>query len=159
VNDGVDSERPGDEFQFQIRMVIAEDYLRRTRSNFQAAIDRAAARGVYLASKPPFGYEKAQDGTLIVSEQEARLVVEAYERRAAGANVGELTRFLQAAGVEITKSGVRYMLKNRAYVGEMKVANGRKGQPTVVKNHHPPVLTDQQWRPPRSSTTSSRAPA
>jgi hypothetical protein len=29
---------PGDEFQFQIRMVIAED-LRRTRSNFQAAID------------------------------------------------------------------------------------------------------------------------
>src|SRR6266571_9506179 len=79
VNDGVDSDRPGDEFQFQIRMVIAEDYLRRTRSNFQAAIDRAAARGVYLASRPPFGYRKDEEGRLVVDEQRAPLVVELFE--------------------------------------------------------------------------------
>jgi len=145
VNDGVDSDRPGDEFQFQIRMVIAEDYLRRTRSNFQAAIDRAAARGVYLASRPPFGYRKDEDGRLVVDEPKGALVVELFARRAAGANVGELTRFLQAEGIEITKSGVRAILFNRAYVGEMKLPSGVKGQQKVVKSHHPPIVTEQQW--------------
>src|SRR6266567_173006 len=79
VNDGIDSERPGDEFQFQIRMVFAEDYLRRTRSNFQAAVERAAARGVYLASRAPFGYRKDEQGRLVVDERRAPLVVELYE--------------------------------------------------------------------------------
>jgi DNA invertase Pin-like site-specific DNA recombinase len=145
VNDGVDSDRPGDEFQFQIRMVIAEDYLRRTRSNFQAAIDRAAARGVYLASRPPFGYRKDEEGRLVVDEPKGELVVELFERRAAGANVGELTRFLQAEGIEITKSGVRAILANRAYVGEMKLPSGVKGQQKVVKNHHAPLVSEQRW--------------
>lgn len=145
VNDGIDSDRPGDEFQFQIRMVFAEDYLRRTRLNFQAAVDRAAARGVYLASKPPFGYRKDDEGKLIVDEQRAPHVVELFERRASGANVGELTRWLQGQGAEITKSGVRSILRNRAYVGEMRVQNGRKGAPSVIKNHHAPILTEQQW--------------
>jgi hypothetical protein len=145
VNDGVDSDRPGDEFQFQIRMVIAEDYLRRTRSNFQAAIDRAAARGVYLASRPPFGYGKDEDGRLVVDESRATLVVEVFERRAAGANVGELTRFLQAEGVEITKSGVRAILANRAYVGEMKLPSGVKGEQRVVKNRHAPIVSERRW--------------
>ncbi|HEY8777980.1 MAG TPA: recombinase family protein [Gaiellaceae bacterium] len=145
VNDGVDSDRPGDEFQFQIRMVIAEDYLRRTRSNFQAAIDRAAARGVYLASRPPFGYRKDEDRRLVVDEPKGALVVELFERRAAGANVGELTRFLQAEGIEITKSGVRGILANRAYVGEMRLPSGVKGEQRVVKNHHAPIVSERQW--------------
>jgi DNA invertase Pin-like site-specific DNA recombinase len=145
VNDGVDSDRPGDEFQFQIRMVFAEDYLRRTRSSFKSAIDRAAARGVYLASRPPFGYAKDENGRLAVDEARAALVVEVYERRAGGANIGELTRWLQAEGIEITKSGVRAILANRAYVGEMKLPSGVKAQPQVVKKHHAPILTEQQW--------------
>src|SRR6266516_8103187 len=145
VNDGIDSERPGDEFQFQIRMVFAEDYLRRTRSNFQAAVERAAARGVYLAARAPFGYRKDEQGRLVVDERRAPLVVELYERRAGGANVGQLTRFLQAEGVEITKSGVRSILTNRAYLGEMRLQNGRRGEPSVLKNHHAPLLSEQQW--------------
>jgi DNA invertase Pin-like site-specific DNA recombinase len=145
VRDGIDSDRPGDELVFQMRMAIAEDYLRRVKENFQAAIDRAVGRGVYLASKPPFGYRKAEDGTLVVDESRAALVVELFERRAAGANVGELTRFLQAEGIEITKSGVRSILANRAYVGEMRAPSGRKGDPKVIKGHHPPILTEQQW--------------
>jgi DNA invertase Pin-like site-specific DNA recombinase len=145
LNDGIDSERPGDEFQFQIRMVFAEDYLRRTRSNFQAAVERAAARGVYLAAKPPFGYRKDEQGRLVVDERRAPLLVELFERRAGGANVGQLTRFLQGEGVEISKSGVRSILRNRAYLGEMRLQNGRKGEPSVRKNHHAPLLSEQQW--------------
>src|SRR5712692_6763726 len=159
VNDGTDSHRPGDELVFQLRMAIAEDYLRRVKSNFQGAVDRAVKKGVYLASKPPFGYcrkdevepENDEDGKLVkngrlaIDERGRTLVIEVFERRGAGANIGELTRFLQGEGVDITKSGVRSILKNRAYVGEMRVQNGRKGQPSVIKNHHTPILTEQQW--------------
>ncbi|HLG08228.1 MAG TPA: recombinase family protein, partial [Gaiellaceae bacterium] len=50
VSDGIDSDREGDETIFQVRMVFAEDYLRRVNANFQARIDRAVERGAYLAS-------------------------------------------------------------------------------------------------------------
>jgi len=159
TEDGIDSDRPGDEMVFRLRTVIAEDYLRRVKANFQSGVDRAVRKGVYLASKPPFGYRRrdelepeydedgrlVKDGRLVVDERERALVVELFERRAGGANVGQLTRFLQAEGVAITKSGVRSILKNRAYVGEMRVQNGRAGQPTVIKDHHTPILTEQQW--------------
>ena len=159
TEDGIDSDRPGDEMVFQLRTVIAEDYLRRVKANFQSGVERALKKGVYLASKPPFGYKRkdavepeydadgelVKNGRLVVDERERALVVELFERRAGGANVGELTRFLQAEGAAITKSGVRSILKNRAYVGEMRVQNGRKGDPTVIKDHHTPILTERQW--------------
>src|SRR6266496_1322341 len=143
TEDGIDSDRPGDEMVFQLRTVIAEDYLRRVKANFQSGVERAVRKGVYLAGKPPFGYKRKdaaepeydedgellKNGRLVVDERERALVVELFERRAGGANVGELTRFLQAEGVAITKSGVRSILKNRAYVGEMRVQNGRAGEP------------------------------
>jgi len=88
---------------------------------------------------------KDEDGRLVVDESRAALVVEVFARRSAGANVGELTRFLRAGGIEITKSGVRAILVNRAYVGEMKLPTGVRGQPKVVKDHHAPILTEQQW--------------
>src|SRR5207248_11503436 len=78
-------------------------------------------------------------------ERRAPRVVGPSARRAGGANVGQLTRGLQGEGVEITKSGVRSILKNRAYVGEMRVQNGRRGAPSVRKNHHPPIVSEQQW--------------
>lgn len=159
TEDGIDSDRPGDEMVFQLRTVIAEDYLRRVKANFQAGVDRAVKKGVYLASKPPFGYKRkdavepeydedgelVKNGRLVMDERERALVVELFERRAGGANVGELTRFLEAEGVAITKSGVRSILRNRCYVGEMRVQNGRKGHPTVIKDHHTPILTEHQW--------------
>jgi hypothetical protein len=40
---------------------------------------------------------------------------------------------------------VRAILANRDYVGDMKLPSGVKGQPKVVKNHHPPILTERQW--------------
>jgi DNA invertase Pin-like site-specific DNA recombinase len=157
--DGIDSDRPGDEMVFQLRTVIAEDYLRRVKANFQSGVDRAVQKGVYLASKPPFGYKRkdevapdydadgalVKNGSLVVDERERALLIELFARRAGGANAGELTRFLQAEGVALTKSGVRSLLQNRCYLGEMRVQNGRKGHPTVLKDHHTPLLTEHQW--------------
>ena len=74
TEDGIDSDRPGDEMVFQIRMVVAEDYLRSIKSNFQERQKRAAERGIYLA-KAPFGYMRDEESKkLLVTEAEAEVV-------------------------------------------------------------------------------------
>jgi DNA invertase Pin-like site-specific DNA recombinase len=150
VADGTDSDRPGDQLNFNIRMALAEDYLNRTRANYQSAVDRKIAKGAHIY-KPPFGYRRDEEsGRLLVVESEAALVHEVFERRAAGDDVGKLTRFLRDEGAlnaytkkPLTKSGLRTMLKNRTYLGEIRVQNGKKGQPRVIKNYHPPIVTSQ----------------
>jgi hypothetical protein len=64
VNDGIDSERPGDEFQFQIRLVFAEDYLRRTRSNFQGPAAFDATESATSATSATSERKPAPDAAL-----------------------------------------------------------------------------------------------
>src|SRR6266540_2623180 len=130
VGDGFDSAAPGSKESMGYRMVAAEAYLDRTRANFLAAQNGAANRGVYLAAKPPFGYRRKdevepeydgrgrliRDARLVVDEEEAALVRELFGRRAAGANFGELLRFLEERGVRMSKTGIRALLANRPYV-------------------------------------------
>jgi site-specific DNA recombinase len=149
VEDGTDSDRPGDQLNFNIRMALAEDYLNRTRANYQSAVDRKIAKGAHIY-KVPFGYRKDDDDRLVVDEAQAKLVREVFERRAAGDDLGRRTRFLRAAGAAsaysskpFTKSGLRTMISNRTYLGEISVQNGKKGQPRVIPNYHPPIVTAQ----------------
>src|SRR6266540_3330345 len=130
VGDGFDSAASGSKESMGYRMVAAEAYLDRTRANFLAAQNGAANRGVYLAAKPPFGYRRKdevepeydgrgrliRDARLVVDEEEAALVRELFGRRAAGANFGELLRFLEERGVRMSKTGIRALLANRPYV-------------------------------------------
>lgn len=161
VLDGFDSASPGSELNFNIRMAIAQDYLQRVRSNFQASVDRAVERGVYVA-KTPFGYRRDEERRLVADEDEAGLVVELFERRAEGQNYAELTRWLQSkldglpprpdpeTGEDrrrrtISKQGVRTVMASRAYLGEARVSSGRNGSPRIIKKNHPPLVTDAQW--------------
>jgi hypothetical protein len=149
VEDGTDSDRPGDQLNFNIRMALAEDYLNRTRANHQSAVDRKIAKGAHIY-KVTFGYRKDEDDRLVVDQAEAKLVREVFERRAAGEDIGRLMRFLRDTGAvspytgkPYTKSGVRTMISNRTYLGEISVQNGKKGQPRVIPNYHPPIVTAQ----------------
>jgi DNA invertase Pin-like site-specific DNA recombinase len=149
VNDGFDSSSPGSKEIFGYRMVTAEAFLDRVRANYQVAIDRKVAAGSYVY-KAPFGYRKDEVGRLTVNEQEARLVRDVFERRAAGDDIGKLTRFLREQGAisvysgkPLTKSGVRTMVANRAYVGEVSIQNGTKGKPRVITDFHAPIIPRQ----------------
>jgi DNA invertase Pin-like site-specific DNA recombinase len=154
VEDSYDSSAPGSRTIRNIRYAMAEDFIERTKSNYKASRRRASARGVYLAARAPFGYDRMdevdpqygsrgqllKDGRLVVNERKAELRREAAERRAAGANIGQITRWLQSEGIDITKSGVRSMLKSRAALGEAKDADGN-----VVKNAHAPIMDEALW--------------
>lgn len=163
VRDGFDSTSPGSELVFNLRMSIAQDFLQRTRANWRAAVDRAVERGAYLSATTPFGYRREESTRrLIVDERAALLVVGLFERRAGGANLGELLRWLQAEDVDslraevreaegqrppkpLTKSGLRSILKNRAYIGEATAQSDRRGEPRVIRANHPPILTEEVW--------------
>jgi DNA invertase Pin-like site-specific DNA recombinase len=154
VTDGFDSAHPGSNLNFNLRMSIAQDFLERNRQNWQAAVGAAADRGAYLARRPPFGYWWDEGHVLHVDEGRAAVVRELFARRGARReNFGELQRWLRAEcsrlgfadGAGISKSGVRQMLKNRAYVGEHRVQSGRRGEPRVLKNHHAAIVTPRQW--------------
>jgi len=154
VEDGFDSTAPGSRMLFNMKMAVAEDYLERTRQNFKAARTRASKRGVYFAARAPFGFDRwdevfpeygtrgqlLKDGRLVVNEREADLVREIYVRRADGQNIGQITRWLVAQGIDITKSGARSILKNRAYLGEAKDADG-----AVKKNAHTAIIDPALW--------------
>src|SRR6266545_3645649 len=160
VGDGFDSAAPGSKESMGYRMVAAEAYLDRTRANFLAAQNGAADRGIYLAAKPPFGYRRKdevepefdsrgrliRDARLVVDEEEAALVRELFGRRAAGGNFGELLRFLEERGVRMSKTGIRALLANRAYVGEMEVQTARKGATRTVRGTWTTLVTESEWQ-------------
>jgi DNA invertase Pin-like site-specific DNA recombinase len=155
VEDGFDSASQGSKMVFQMRMIVAEDYLDRVSANFVAAQQRAAKRGVYLAARPPLGYlrlDKADPtrnnadglgGKLTVDPVIAPLVSDAFKKRAAGESVNTITRWLNSKiGEErITTSGMRKVLANRAYLGEATVQTGKRGQPHVIEGAHEPLVT------------------
>lgn len=144
--DGLDSSSPGAKEIFRYRMVTAEAFLDRVKSNYQAAIDAKIARRAHIY-KTPFGYRKDEAGRLVVYETEAKLVRELFERRSAGDDNGRLMRFLHDEGAvnsytgkPFTKSGVRSIISNRSYLGEISIQNGKKG-PRVITGYHPPIVS------------------
>jgi DNA invertase Pin-like site-specific DNA recombinase len=169
TQDGLDSDQAGNELVFNLRMSIAQEYLDRNRANFLANVNHAAARGVYLASRAPFGYRRrdqveptykpdgtlVRDGTLVIHPLESELVKEAFRRRAEGANWGVLSRWLtEASGRRVTKSGARSLIQRRVYVGEMRVQTSQKGEPRVVTGVVPQLVSEADWQAAQGSETA-----
>src|SRR6266540_1108297 len=65
---------------------------------------------------------------------------------AARANFGELLRFLEERGVRMAKAGIRALLANRAYLGEMEVQTARKGATRTVRGTWTTLVTEGEWK-------------
>jgi DNA invertase Pin-like site-specific DNA recombinase len=99
-----------------------EDAAKRFAESRRGAIERGRKVG-----RAPLGYLKGRDG-LEVDEQAATVVRELFRRRAAGATIGALVRFLDESGLRPptrtrndlngwAHSTVRQMLANETYLG------------------------------------------
>jgi hypothetical protein len=147
---------PESEMVFNMLNTVGQHQRKRNRAFRLAASKRASTRGVYLAKKPPLGYMRAQDNPNYVHDPErdgrrivpdpdvAPLIREVFLRRAKGEVSSSLARFLNEHGVTITPSGVRHLLRNRAYVGDATCQSEVKGQPTILKNAHEPIITEAE---------------
>lgn len=106
-----------------MRMLVAgmaEVELDGIRENWRAAQASAVGRGVAIKSRAPFGYrfKSDDDHRLVPVAGEALAVVELFERRVAGAGLGELVRFFEeATGLKRSRTTIKQMLANESYVG------------------------------------------
>jgi site-specific DNA recombinase len=140
VADGIDSTDPGAKTLLGFRLVMAEETYDRNRNARMNGKERAVERGVYAAIAP-FGYERDAEGRLQPTA-DAEVVRDIFRQRAEGVGFSEIAR-----GSSLSRSGVRRVVMNRAYLGEQRIPDpARRGEPRVVSQSHVPIVTESQWQ-------------
>lgn len=114
---------------------IAEHQREQHAERFAELRESATRRGVWQRRQLPIGYAKDPDRRTLVPGDRADLVRWAFEQRAAGASYAQI-----AARVPLTPAGVRLMLRNRVYLGELKVG------PHVNPAAHPALVSEEVWQ-------------
>ena len=152
VAENIDTSTPAGRLTRTMLAAIAEHELDVHRERFEELRASATARGIWQRRQTPLGYSRGEDRRLAPNERAAD-VVSAYRARAAGEN---LTTIAQRIGM--TTSGVRALLRNRVYLGELQV--GKHVNPTA----HPALVSDDDWHAAQTArstrpTRSGRPPA
>lgn len=149
--EGLDTAAGDQELLFTIKAAIAREQWKRFRQNWSDARRNAVERGVHFAAHVPFGYERGDDGRLVIDEEKAKLVRSVFKQRAQGASLAELCRFLEAAGAKPrrgrrvngearwTYRAIQSMVATRTYLGE-----ARSGE-FVNPDAHEPIVTRAAW--------------
>lgn len=147
----IDTSTPNGRFVRDIHLANAV----REREEHAAAHDRrrrdATERGIWQRRQTPRGYERGPDRRLVPSE-DAELVRGVFRGRAQGEPVMELARRLG-----MTTSGVRALLRNRVYLGELRVgqyANDAAHEPLVTQAEWDAAQSERHARLPRSRETA-----
>jgi DNA invertase Pin-like site-specific DNA recombinase len=140
----------------RVMFSVAEWELDRARTNWAVARERAVARGVSPGPRR-FGYRRGRDGRYAVDPDEAPLVAEVFRRRAAGARICDLRRFLDESGVPTahghpvwTDGTLHSMLNSRVYRGEV-----HHGEFSNLEAHEP-LVDEETWL--RAQPTTRRLP-
>lgn len=141
---------------------VAEWERTRRRDDWTSARANAIGRGVFGGSHVPLGYRRGDDGRLVVVEEEAAVVREAFHRRAAGESISDVARFLTASAVRppdrrIAADGwahstVRQILTNDVYLGVV-----RSGE-FVTEDAHPAIVTRAEYDAVRIAKTARPVP-
>jgi DNA invertase Pin-like site-specific DNA recombinase len=151
VQDGLDLNIPTGKLVLRIMFSMAEWELDRIRSNWATAKLKAVDRGVHVGSWAPFGYMRGPDGRLKPDPQNAELAGELFSRRADGASIRELGRWLERQGISTTRGNrgwseqsLRHIIRNRVYLGEVRTGIH------VRKNAHAPLVDEVVWQQAQS---------
>jgi DNA invertase Pin-like site-specific DNA recombinase len=118
----------------------------RIRTTWDDANRKAVERGVHGASHTPVGYRKRRDGRLRRNPRTAPAITEAFRMRAAGANLGEISRYLRdqkvlsGQGFAWRPGSVRRVLENPVYLGQARFGGH------VHPGAHPALTDEVTWR-------------
>lgn len=155
ARENLDGSTSSGRMQRNILASVAQYELEERRSGFERSTRGAVEAGMWQRRQLPRGYAKdPETRKLVIVEEEAREVSDAAADYLSGTPVTEL-----AIRLGMTPAGVRYMLRNRVYLGELKV----RGH--VNPEAHDPILEpavfeavreklDHGRRPPRSGEPS-----
>src|SRR5918999_4931609 len=146
VEDGLDLSTDTGRLVLRIMLSLGEWELDCVRSNWRTAKQRAIARGVHIGLAPA-GYRRRRNGRLVPDPSYGPVITELFRRRADGARIGELCRFLNERGLptmfgapEWTWTTVNGLLRNRRYLGELH--HGAY----VNRSAHAPLVDPATWQ-------------
>lgn len=155
AKENVDGSNPTSKMQRNFLASIAQHELEERRAGFERAARGAVERGIWQRRQTPRGYDRDPETRRLVLNDQRDEVEQAGLDFLGGTSIAELSTRLG-----MTPGGVRAMLRNRVYLGELKVRSYVK-----LKAHDPifdlPTFEaiqeklDAGRRPGRSSSSPS----
>lgn len=115
--------------------IVSEYYRRSAGERVTAACARAIHRGVPVIPAIPVGYVRRDDGRLEPHPTDRDIPQALFEARLAGRSWRDLRTILEDRGYRYTMPGVRKLLANRIYVGEIHYAQWK------TKDAHAPLVS------------------
>lgn len=140
VGDQIDTSTPQGRFQRNVLASVAEMERDLHTERFARLRKSATAAGVWQRRQTPLGYRRDEQTRRLVPDDRADDVRWAFRARAHGTPVIEIARRL-----EMSTSGVRQLLANRVYLGELRV--GQEVNPDA----HPALVTVAEFEAVRAA--------
>jgi len=134
VSENIDTSTPAGRLTRTMLAAIAEHELDLHRERFEDLRASATQRGIWQRRQTPLGYDRDPDTRKLVPNKDAKLVKRAFKR---AANRDPVTHI--AAELGMSNQGCRGLLRNRVYLGELKVGQH------VNPDAHPAILTEQEF--------------
>lgn len=147
ARENIDASTPNGKLQRNIRASIDQHELEERREGFERAARSAVERGIWQRRQTPRGYSKGEDRRLEVN-QDADSVRQAARDYLAGKSLSQIAR-----EIGMTPGGVRAMLRNRVYLGELKVRS------YVNVEAHEPILDPEIFEAVQARLANAPRPA
>jgi DNA invertase Pin-like site-specific DNA recombinase len=131
VQEGIDSSSPSGRLHRNMLLSIAEHEREQHAERFEHLREWATGEGVWQRRQTPRGYRRDEDTRKLVPDEQAHEVRAAFTAFDAGRTISDISREMK-----VTPSGLRYLLRNRVYLGELSV--GKHVNPAA----HPALIED-----------------
>ena len=95
---------------FTILSAVAEAERDRTRERIAEVKRDQRTRNRYLGGRPPFGWQKGEDGELVANLEQQRAIQQIRQLKAQGLSLRAVAGQITAAGVPISHAGVKKAL-------------------------------------------------
>lgn len=134
VREGIDTSTASGRMHRTILLAIAENEREQHVERFAERRQLATAAGIWQRRQTPLGYQRDPRTRRLKPDDKAGDVQQAFHDRAVGIPVSDIARRLG-----MTTSGVRALLRNRVYLGELKVG------PNVNPTAHPALVAVDEF--------------
>lgn len=157
VDSGFDTATTEGNLLADMQLVMAEEELRRIRSNWNDSRRRAVERGIHLTTIPPFGFRRGEGGRLDPDPGEAPHVERIFSMRASGAAWSEIRAYLHEQG-QTTRRDKDFSLRALKDIIRSTVYIGTASHGAYVRDDaHPPIVDRGLWRRAQREGTAPRA--
>jgi site-specific DNA recombinase len=155
------------ELMLTVLASFAQEESKNISDNIKWRIRNDFKNGKIMINEKRFlGYDKDENGNLVINEVEASIVRKIFTLYLSGKSSVEIAKILSKEGIKTVtgkdkwgSSSVNYILKNEKYKGDVinqktykpthlkgnTVMNDRQVNQYYIKEHHEPIITEKMW--------------